>query len=151
MTDKESQSFFRDDFHPTHNGRKIIQVNFPKTIYGEPVKRFVPEGQNEIEIIQMDSGITYYRHLTYAKESPYGWNYLHHHFRFNQGTKPLLSHEQFEDFNYNISKHLLQIKILKLNKMFKDLAIEITDFKIRYLALLYKAGIDLTVFKKDLL
>ena len=57
-------SFFRDDFKPIHNGRRLVHTNFPKAIYGQLVKRFIPEEYNHIEIIQMDSGVSYYRHLT---------------------------------------------------------------------------------------
>lgn len=147
---RETQGFFRDDFKPIHDGRKLTNTNFPKLIYGELVKRFVPEGQNEFEIIQMDSGIPYYRYCSYDPKSPYGWNYLHHYFRFHPTAKPVLDHKQIETLNYLGSKHLLQIKVLKSNYMFKDLSTEIKDFKGRYLDLLREFKVDVSTFEKEL-
>lgn len=143
-------TFFRDDFKPVHDGRKIVHTNFPKAIYGELAKRFIPQEHNHIEIIQMDSGISYYRHLTFDPNSPYGWNYLHHYFRFNPGHAPVLNHNQVNDLNYLVSKHLLQIKVLKSSNMFKDLSTEIKDFKGIYLTLLKEFGVDISTFEGEL-
>lgn len=144
-------SFFRDDFRPIHNGRGVTHTNFPKVIYGELVKRFIPKEHDHIEVIQMDSGVVYYRHLTFDPNSPYGWNYFHHYFRFNLLLKTALSDKENENLSYSISKHLLQIKILKSKNMFKDLSIEIEDFKGMYLALLKESGVDISTFEEELL
>lgn len=143
-------SFFRDDFKPIHNGRRLVHTNFPKAIYGQLVKRFIPEEYNHIEIIQMDSGVSYYRHLTFDPNSPYGWNYLHHYFRFNPPVKTPLGDKENETLSYSISKHLLQIKILKSSNMFKDLSTEIKDFKGMYLTLLKEFGVDISTFEEEL-
>lgn len=103
-------TIFEDNFKIESKpyGTGVVHKNYPKLVLGTP-KLYVEDYESNVRIVLMDTGLLYYRYLTYDKNSPYGYSPLHEKYIPSGVGKK--KYEEFESLiKYEILVHTANLR-----------------------------------------
>lgn len=117
---------FRDNFLPITRNGTLSHHNVFEPIPGEICEIYCPDQFPDIDVIEMSTGMFYYRYRIYHVNSPYGYAYLYEYFAFNNKYK--LSKEFIAEMQEQITKHLETMNLNAFVNTEERLS-KINDFK----------------------